>query len=305
MRRVPAMAKKTLAHLISGSARLCKNPKARPARKAADLAAKRAGPARPHSPAQAGQETAPATGLALRRLGRFGEFVAWRFIIDAGIVRRPHDGDDRRDRGCAIAHRVLPGTKHRWRRRFDGALQPVNCPAPRPARPPAPQALSAVRAAAKTRSGPARGGASIASSNGEASTVTPLSDGSAASGVCHWNASSRPVTGDTGRQRSDTYPSAVHTGSCAGANRAQHPRPRAAGIAVLAALEFRHQHRDALGRARDERRQHAARARANSVASMAARATASALSIWPGAFSARVSTRTSRCRAESPSFTCA
>jgi hypothetical protein len=37
------MAKKTLAHLISGSARLCKNPKVRLVPKAADLAAKRAG----------------------------------------------------------------------------------------------------------------------------------------------------------------------------------------------------------------------------------------------------------------------
>ena len=29
-------------------------------------------------------------------------------------------------------------------------------------------------------------------------------DGSAATGVCHWKASKRPVTGDTGRQRSET-----------------------------------------------------------------------------------------------------
>ncbi len=36
------------------------------------------------------------------------------------------------------------------------------------------------------------------------SASTGLSDGSAASGVCHWNASRRPETGDTGRQRSET-----------------------------------------------------------------------------------------------------
>src|SRR5258708_15337165 len=49
-----------------------------------------------------------------------------------------------------------------------------------------------------------RDGASIASSKGEASTVACLSEGNAASGVCHLKASSRPVTGDTGRQRSET-----------------------------------------------------------------------------------------------------
>ena len=48
------------------------------------------------------------------------------------------------------------------------------------------------------------GAASIASSNGEDSMVVPLSDGRLATGVCHWKASSRPVTGDTGRQRSLT-----------------------------------------------------------------------------------------------------
>ena len=42
----------------------------------------------------------------------------------------------------------------------------------------------------------------------------------------------------------------------------------------------------------------AARARANSAASIAARAIASAPSIWPGVFAASVSIRTSRCRAE-------
>ena len=50
----------------------------------------------------------------------------------------------------------------------------------------------------------AGGAASIAASNGEGSIAALLSDGNAASGVCHWNASRRPVTGDTGRQRSLT-----------------------------------------------------------------------------------------------------
>src|SRR2546427_12722403 len=49
-----------------------------------------------------------------------------------------------------------------------------------------------------------RDGASMACSKGEASTVACLSEGNAASGVCHLKASSRPVTGDTGRQRSLT-----------------------------------------------------------------------------------------------------
>src|SRR5580693_4242624 len=48
------------------------------------------------------------------------------------------------------------------------------------------------------------GAASMASSNGEDSIVAPLSDGRLATGVCHWKASSLPVTGDTGRQRSLT-----------------------------------------------------------------------------------------------------
>ena len=48
------------------------------------------------------------------------------------------------------------------------------------------------------------GAASIASSNGEDSIAAPLSEGRLATGVCHWKASSRPVTGDTGRQRSLT-----------------------------------------------------------------------------------------------------
>ena len=49
----------------------------------------------------------------------------------------------------------------------------------------------------------------------------------------------------------------------------------------------------------------ATRAFANSDASIAARAIASAPSLAPGVLAASVSTRTSRCRAESPSFTCA
>src|ERR1700687_2130832 len=73
----------------------------------------------------------------------------------------------------------------------------------------------AVTSAGGSRGGSTRrDGARIACSNGEDWIAAFLSDGNAASGVCHLKASSRPVTGDTGRQRSLTYPSAVHTGSC-------------------------------------------------------------------------------------------
>ena len=56
--------------------------------------------------------------------------------------------------------------------------------------------------AAVTRFG--GGAASMASSKAEDSIVAPLSEGRLATGVCHWNASRRPVTGETGRQRSLT-----------------------------------------------------------------------------------------------------
>ena len=52
--------------------------------------------------------------------------------------------------------------------------------------------------------------------------------GSSASGTFHSNASSRPVTGDTGIQRSDTKPSAVQAGSRA-ARAARAPSIRARG----------------------------------------------------------------------------
>ena len=48
------------------------------------------------------------------------------------------------------------------------------------------------------------GRASVASANEDGSIAPVLSEGRLATGVCHWNASSRPVTGDTGRQRSLT-----------------------------------------------------------------------------------------------------
>jgi len=44
-------------------------------------------------------------------------------------------------------------------------------------------------------------------------------------------------------------------------HRAQGPRPRPAAVAVLGALDFRHQHRHALRRRRGKRRQYLARAR--------------------------------------------
>ena len=50
---------------------------------------------------------------------------------------------------------------------------------------------------------------------------------SSASGTFHWNASSRPLTGDTGIQRSETKPSAVQAGSRgARSARAIHSRAR-------------------------------------------------------------------------------
>jgi hypothetical protein len=73
------------------------------------------------SPSPSRQEAAPAAGLRLRRIGGLGEFVACRFIVDAWIVRRPHDWNDRRNWGCAIPGGVLAWTKYRGRRCFYGS----------------------------------------------------------------------------------------------------------------------------------------------------------------------------------------
>jgi hypothetical protein len=45
----------------------------------------------------AGQKAAPAAGLARRGNRLFGEFVAWGLVIDAGIIGRADDGNDRRN----------------------------------------------------------------------------------------------------------------------------------------------------------------------------------------------------------------
>ncbi len=91
------------------------------------------------------------------------------------------------------------------------------------------------------------------------SASTGLSDrGSAASGVCHRKASKPSETGDTGRQRSETYPSAVHTGSCA-----RHAPPATSSSArgrchraSVRSISASVRHRHPLGQRRHERRQH-------------------------------------------------
>ena len=65
------------------------------------------------------EKTAPAAGLGVLRIGGLGEFIASRFIVDARIIRRPHDRNDWRNRGCAIP--VLAWTKHRCRHSFGGS----------------------------------------------------------------------------------------------------------------------------------------------------------------------------------------
>src|ERR1700730_11490237 len=57
-------------------------------------------PARPReSPAPAGQKAAPAAGLAWHGTDLFREFVTSRFVVDAGIVRRPDNGNHRQSAG--------------------------------------------------------------------------------------------------------------------------------------------------------------------------------------------------------------
>ena len=55
--------------------------------------------------APAGQESAPAAGLALCGIDGFREFVPHGLVIDAGIVRRADDGNHRRNgRGAGPGH---------------------------------------------------------------------------------------------------------------------------------------------------------------------------------------------------------
>jgi hypothetical protein len=103
-----AKVAETLAHLISGTAPVCKNREPGKARKAGGFGRKtcRIGPA-PRSPAPARQEPAPAASLAPCGVG--GEIVARRgFVVDAGIVGRAHDGNDRRHRGYTACGEILP-----------------------------------------------------------------------------------------------------------------------------------------------------------------------------------------------------
>src|SRR6476646_5989480 len=76
------------------------------------------------SRAPTGQKSAPATGLALGWIERFGEFVA-AVLVDTGIVRRADDGDDGRNGGRAGFSEIVAGAEQRrgrgvqsfWRRR--------------------------------------------------------------------------------------------------------------------------------------------------------------------------------------------
>src|ERR1700730_15455161 len=51
----------------------------------------------PCSPAPAGEKAAPTAGLARCGTDLFREFVAWRFVIDPGVVGWADDGNDRRN----------------------------------------------------------------------------------------------------------------------------------------------------------------------------------------------------------------
>ena len=71
------------------------------------------------------------------------------------------------------------------------------------------------------------GGGSRISTCGSTASITSRPSPSSASGTFHWNASSRPLAGDTGIQRSETRPSAVQAGSRAACSaRAIHSRAR-------------------------------------------------------------------------------
>src|ERR1700736_1192765 len=153
-------------------------------------------PPRADSPAPAGQKAAPTAGLALCGSDPFGEFIGFGLVIDPGIVGRPDNRDPRRvGGGDADAMADAAAVE------FAGEL---SCAAGENT------SLSRCRGGStkffpdiSPRRGDG-GAASIASSNGEDSIAALLSDGKAESGLCHCKASSRPDTGDTGRQRSLT-----------------------------------------------------------------------------------------------------
>src|ERR1700746_2904022 len=73
---------KTRAHLISGGGPI----------------GKKNGYLKELLPAPAGPETAPAAGLRLGCSDLFREFIAWRLVVDPGVVGRADDGNDGRNR---------------------------------------------------------------------------------------------------------------------------------------------------------------------------------------------------------------
>src|SRR2546421_12674588 len=67
------------------------------------------------SAAPAGEEAAPAAGLALRRTDLFGELVRDGLVLDAGIIGWPHTGLDRRNAVRAGLGNDLTMANKRWR----------------------------------------------------------------------------------------------------------------------------------------------------------------------------------------------
>src|SRR5436190_21729231 len=72
------------------------------------------------SSAPAGQEAAPAAGLALRRTDLLVEFVRNGLVIDAGVIGWPHNGNDGWYAGRAGLGHVLSLAKQRRGRRDFG-----------------------------------------------------------------------------------------------------------------------------------------------------------------------------------------
>src|SRR3954463_5702133 len=70
------------------------------------------------SAAPAGQKSAPAAGLGLRRADLLGKLIYRRLIVDPGIVGRPDDMNDLRDVLGRLLGDVLSAPDQR--RRLDG-----------------------------------------------------------------------------------------------------------------------------------------------------------------------------------------
>ena len=235
-------------------------------------------PAAPYALFEQPAQLLPGVGLSLA--GRLGLRFRMRLGVGTRIVgdvdQRDHLVDGRRAAAASATSRVRPRDGQR------GALAHR--------RPGFPTAVaSCARTSARVRRASA---APCLRSRSPRRRVR-----GSASGTFHWNASSRPVTGDTGIQRSDTKPSAVQAGSRARVQRARHPFARAAFVAVLASPRARPSASRRAASARSSSGASAARAIANSCASSAARATASAPSIWPGALLRPASARARAARA--------